>query len=398
MRVLVVHNRYSSRVPSGENLAVDDDVRWLRDAGVEVVTHEVTNDEIVSPGVLARARDGLDAIWSLPARRRFLAALDDSQPDVVHLHNLFPLLSGSVPHAARKRGVPVVWTVHNRRVRCVAGGYFRDGAACHECRGSWRMPGVVHRCYAGSASASALVTVASGVFRSTARRDGVTAIAISDAMGRWLTSTGGFPPDRVRVRHNGVAGPPTPVPPAVDQQRFLFLGRLSAYKGVDLMLDAWRRADVDAELRIVGDGDLADDVAAAAAADPRITWVGNVEPDQIGEQIAAARAVLVPSVWDEPFGRTAAEALAHGRPVITTGTGGLAEIVDDDCGWVTGTDPDRVGRAIRDAATDRGVADRAAGARDRWSTHFSPKAATGALLTIYEDARLSRPGLRRLSP
>src|SRR5690606_22553811 len=104
----------------------------------------------------------------------------------------------------------------------------------------------------------------------TARRGGVTAIAISDAMGRWLTTTGGFPADRVRVRHNGVDGPPVPVPPAVEQRRFLFLGRLSAYKGVDLMLDAWRRADVDAELHIVGDGDLADDVAAAAAADPRI--------------------------------------------------------------------------------------------------------------------------------
>lgn len=394
----MVHNRYSSRVPSGENLAVDDDVRWLRAAGVEVLRHEVTNDEIVSPGPLARARDGIDAVWSLPARRRFLASLDELRPDVVHVHNLFPLLTGSVPRAARTRGVPVVWTVHNRRVRCVAGGYFREGAACHECRPGWRVPGVVHRCYAESAAASALVTVASSLFRTTARRGGVTAIAISDAMGRWLTTTGGFPADRVRVRHNGVDGPPVPVPPAVEQRRFLFLGRLSAYKGVDLMLDAWRRADVDAELHIVGDGDLADDVAAAAAADPRITWVGNVEPDRIGEQIATARAVIVPSVWDEPFGRTAAEALAHGRPVITTGTGGLAEIVDNDCGWVTGTESEHVARALTDAASDdSGVADRARAARDRWSTTFSPEATTATLLEVYQDARRSRPASHQLS-
>lgn len=398
MRVLVVHNRYSSRVPSGENLAVDDDVRWLRGAGVDVVQHEVSNDEIVSPGPLARARDGIDAVWSLPARRRFLAALDDVRPDVVHVHNLFPLLSGSVPHAARKRGVPVVWTVHNRRVRCVAGGYFRDDVACHECRPGWRVPGVAHRCYAGSASASALVTVASSLFRATAPRSGVTAIAISDAMSRWLTTIGGFPAAQVRVRHNGVAGPSGQFSSAADQRTFLFLGRLSAYKGIELMLDAWRRADVDAELRIVGDGDLADDVVAAAAADPRITWIGQVPPDRIGEQIAAARAVLVPSVWDEPFGRTAAEALAHGRPVITTGTGGLAEIVDAGSGWATGTDPEQLARALEVAAADDlGVASRAVAARERWSARFSPEAATAALLEIYDAARRTRPSARRLS-
>lgn len=384
----MVHNRYSSRVPSGENLAVDDDVRWLRDAGVDVVRHEVTNDEIVAPGPLARARDGIGAVWSLPSRRRFLAALDEAQPDVVHVHNLFPLLSGSVPQAARGRGVPVVWTVHNRRVRCVAGGYFRDGGPCHACRPGWRVPGVVHRCYADSVSASALVTVASGVFRSTARRAGVTAIAISDAMGRWLTSTGGFPAERVRVRHNGVAGPTTPAPPAADQHRFLFLGRLSAYKGVDLMLDAWRRADVNADLRIVGDGDLADDVAAAADADSRITWIGQVEPDRIGEQIAAARVVIVPSVWDEPFGRTAAEALAHGRPVITTGTGGLTEIVDDASGWVTGTDLDAMVAAVAEAAaSDDAVSRRSTGAARRHEASFSPGATTERLLSIYDEAR-----------
>ena len=76
MRVLVVHNRYSSRVPSGENLAVDDEVRWLVEAGVNVHRHEVSNDDLVDPGPLARLRSGADGIWSLPARRRLLAALD----------------------------------------------------------------------------------------------------------------------------------------------------------------------------------------------------------------------------------------------------------------------------------------------------------------------------------
>ena len=102
MRVLVVHNRYSSRSPSGENLAVDDEIRWLGEAGVDVVSHQVSNDEMVDVGPLARVRDGLGAVWSLGARRRFEAALDESRPDLVHVHNLFPLLTSSVPTAARR--------------------------------------------------------------------------------------------------------------------------------------------------------------------------------------------------------------------------------------------------------------------------------------------------------
>lgn len=390
MRVLVVHNRYTSRVPSGENLAVDDEVAWLREAGIEVARHEVSNDEIVSPGPLGRLRDGVEAVWSLSARRRFLEALGAHGPDVVHVHNLFPLLSGSVTAAAHRRGVPVVWTVHNRRVRCVAGGYFRDGAPCHECRPGWRLPGAVHRCYAGSATASALVSASSSLFRATARRQGITAIAISGDMGRWLRSSAGFDDDHVRVKYNGVAAPAGPVVPAVDRRAFVFLGRLSAYKGLGLLLDAWRRADVDAELRIVGDGDLAGQVQAAATADPRITWVGQVGPSDVGREIEGARAVVVPAVWREPFGRTAAEALAHGRPVITTGRGGLSEIVDDATGWITGDDPDAMAGALTEAAGSPGaVRRRGAAATARHARLFSPEATTAALIDIYEACRRS---------
>jgi glycosyltransferase involved in cell wall biosynthesis len=389
MRVLVVHNRYSTRVPSGENLAVDDEVRWLGESGVEVVRHEVSNDEIVTPGPLGRVREGVEAVWSVPARRRFLAALDDSAPDVVHVHNLFPLLSGSVPAAARRRGVPVVWTVHNRRLRCVAGGHFRDGAPCRQCRPGWRIPGIVHRCYAGSTAASALVSASSSLFRVTARRDGVVPVAISRHMAAWLGSSAGFDAARVRVKYNAVDAARVPPTDPASRRRFVFAGRLALYKGVGLLLDAWRQvpAALDVTLRIVGDGDAADQVRAAASDDPRIDWVGHVAPGDVGEHLDASRVVLVPSLWDEPFGRVAAEAFAHGRPVITTGRGGLAEIVDDATGWVTGTSPAALAGAIVEAArSDDTVRQRGGAGHRRHAERFSPQATTEALRHIYREA------------
>lgn len=383
-----MHNRYSSRVPSGENLAVDDEVRWLRGAGVEVVRHEVSNDDLVDPGLVAKLRSGAEAVWSRRARHGIESAIDSHRPELVHVHNLFPLLTASVVVGARRCGVPVVWTVHNRRVRCVAGGYFRDGRPCHDCRPGWRVPGVVHGCYSDSRLLSSVVTVGTSLFRTVAQRPGVEPVAISDAMASWLVDVAGFAPERVHVKYNGVAGPDRPAPPPASRRAFLFLGRLSAYKGVHLLLDAWRRADVDAELRIVGDGDLAGDVRSAASRDARIRWVGQVGPEAIGDHMAEARAVVVPSVWDEPFGRVAAEALAYGRPVVTTGRAGLGEVVDDSCGWSTGDDPDEMARAIRAAALDDGlVARMGRAATSRHEQRFSPEVTTRRLISIYESAR-----------
>jgi glycosyltransferase involved in cell wall biosynthesis len=388
VRVVVVHNRYSSRTPSGENLAVDDEARWLAEAGVDVVRHEVTNDDMVDVGPLARARDGLGAVWSLPARRRFAGVLERSRPDVVHVHNLFPLLSGSVPALARRRGVPVAWTVHNRRVRCVAGTNFRDGQPCHDCRPGWRAPGVVHRCYASSLSASALVTAATSLYLRDARR-GITPVAISRAVAGWVVASCGFAPDAVRVKYNGVAGPPPggpPPAPAAGQRAFLYAGRLAADKGVPLLLDAGRRAGVDAPLVLAGDGPEAGAVRAAAAADPRITWAGQLAPGDLLARMAEARVVVVPSLWDEPFGRVAAEALAYGRPVVTTGRGALGEIVDDHCGWVCGPSPAALAEALTEAAaSDDAVATRAAAATRTHTARFSPEVTTRSLVEIYEN-------------
>jgi glycosyltransferase involved in cell wall biosynthesis len=97
--------------------------------------------------------------------------------------------------------------------------------------------------------------------------------------------------------------------------------------------------------------------------------------------------VVVPSVWAEPFGRVAAEAMAHGRPVITTGCGGLAEVVGGAAGWITGTDPAALARAIDEAAgSDELVSIRGAAGRDRHARLFSPEATTAALIDIYRGA------------
>lgn len=386
MRVLVVHNRYSAATPSGENVSVDLEVEGLRAAGVEVHRHEVSNDDVLSGGVADKLRAAAATTWSPSAAERLDADLDRVRPDLVHVHNLFPLLTGSVPARAVARGLPVVWTARNLRVTCVEGTQFRAGRDCQQCRPGWRLPGVWHRCYRGSLGGSLLVTGATSLFRRLARQR-VTTVAISETLARWLVDEAGFDPARVHVKYNAV---PTPAgvdpPPASTGDTFVFVGKFAAYKGIDLLLDAWRRLDdTAAHLRFVGDGPQAGTVRAATA-DPRITWAGQVPAAQVLDEIAHARAVVVPSVWDEPFGRVVAEAFAMGRPVITTGRGALGEVVGDG-GWVTGTDPRALAAALGEAAAaDHLVDERGAIGRARHRELFTLEATIARLLEIYEAA------------
>jgi glycosyltransferase involved in cell wall biosynthesis len=388
VRVLVVHNNYSSRVPSGENLAVHDEVAWLREAGVEVHLHEAHNDDVVGGGGVERARQALWTAWSRPARRAMAERLRAVEPDLVHVHNLFPLLTASVVPAATGAGLPVVWTAHNHRVTCVEGGNFRAGAPCARCRPGWRAPGIAHGCYADSVVASALVTTSTSLFRSMARRR-VATVAISEHMRDWLVDRAGFHPDRVEVKPNGVAGPALGVElvPADDSRTFLFVGRLDRHKGVGLLLDAWERTRgrLDARLHLLGDGEMASAVEAAAATDDRITWFGAVPPAEVAEHLGTVRAVVAPAIWEEPFGRVAAEALAYRRGLVVTRRGALPEVAGEDSSWVVDPEPAALAEALVAAAgSDAGLAARTRAGHDRYARAYSPEATTNALLALYE--------------
>lgn len=126
MRVLVVHNQYRSEMQSGENEVVVTEIEMLRAAGLEVDTYFRSSDEIASFGPLQRAMLPVRPLYSFEDARAIRRHIRETRPDVVHLHNPFPLISPYVVRVAKSEGVPVVQTVHNYRHSCPAGGFFRE--------------------------------------------------------------------------------------------------------------------------------------------------------------------------------------------------------------------------------------------------------------------------------
>jgi glycosyltransferase involved in cell wall biosynthesis len=381
VRVLVVHNRYRSGFPSGENVVVDEEIDALERAGVTVIPYVRSSDEIARMPLHRKLIVPLMPLLARPAVHDIDSLLTENKVDVVHIHNVYPLVSPAVVRVAKRHRVPVVHTVHNQRHVCARGTYFRDGHPCFECRQSrLKLPSVVHGCYRDSRLQS-LPMAASLVAHESTWRMVDRFLALTQVIADELTRIG-IPPERIVVRSNTAPDPGQPGPdsgPIV-----LFAGRLEREKGVDLLLQAWQLVSMPtAQLRIAGDGPLDGQILAAAKSDERIIPLGRLDPVQMSRQMGAARAVVVPSRCPEAFPRVVVEAFAHGRPVIATSVGGLPSIVRPEVGWVVAPDPGRLAGAISEAlVTDEG---RAASARELYERLLRPEVVLDQLLQVYDS-------------
>jgi glycosyltransferase involved in cell wall biosynthesis len=320
MRVLIVHNRYQLR--GGEDVVAEAETALLRANGVEVSVYQRSNDELRQmPAALA----ALSTVWSRRAAREIGALCDRQRPDLIHFHNTFPLVSAAPYWTAAARNIPVVQTLHNFRMLCPQAMLLRDGLPCHDCVGRLPWRAVTRRCYHGSAAQSgvaAAALVAHRMIGSYRRR--VSAYIALSCFSREQYVAGGLPAQRIHVKPNFVADSGEAAP--LKRAGGLFVGRLSAEKGVAALIDAASRLGERAgPLKVVGDGPLAPGVRATFGAG----YLGARSPAQVGALMRSSSFLVAPSTCLETFGLVAIESFAAGLPVIASGHGGLGELIED---------------------------------------------------------------------
>jgi glycosyltransferase involved in cell wall biosynthesis len=378
MKVIVAHNRYSSGAPSGENVIVDAEIAQLREAGVEVVPFLRSSDDIGTLPLAQKALLPLSPIWSPAAQRALTEVIRTERPDLLHLHNPYPLISPWIVKTAHAHGLPVMQTVHNYRQVCAPGLYFRDGHICHDCRGrAFPLPAIAHNCYRGSKAQSAIMATSLAVHRSTWR-----------SVDHYLALTGGIeahlrdygiPAERITVKPNAIADPGAPAPIG---SGLLFASRLSEEKGLGLLLDAWSRHPVGSlgVLRIASDGPLRPVVEAAAASRADVVYLGPQDQAGVRAAMRDSAVVVAASTWDDVLPTVIIEALANGRPVLGTALGGIPYLIGD-AGWVVAPSVDALAAALPVAVA--GAAGLAEAARARYEANFTPDVLTKRLLDVY---------------
>jgi glycosyltransferase involved in cell wall biosynthesis len=380
MKVVVAHNRYSSAQPSGENTIVDAEITQLRAAGVAVVPFLRDSDDIGALPATRKALVPISPIIAPEAQRALRELIKDERPDVLHLHNPYPLISPWIVRTAHAHGLPVVQTVHNYRQVCVNGLYFRDGHICHDCRGrAVPLPAVRHACYRGSRAQSVVMATAltahRGTWHSVERY-----LALTDAIAAHLRDYG-IPDERIVVKPNAI---PDPGPPPPLGEGFLFASRLSPEKGLALLLDAWARHPEGTlgTLRIASDGPLRDLARAAADSRSDVVFLGPQNPGGVRAAMRDSAVLLAPSTWLDVLPTVILEALAAGRPVLGTNLGGIPYLVGD-AGWTVPATVDALAAAL--PVAHAGAAALAPAARNRYTATFTPELVTGRLLDVYRS-------------
>jgi glycosyltransferase involved in cell wall biosynthesis len=391
MRIVIAHSRYRSAAPSGENRVVDQETAALAALGHEVELFERRSDDIEGWTAARKAALPAAVVWNGGVRRGLRALLRSSRPDVVHVHNTFPLLSASVLYACRDARVPVVATLHNYKLACASGDFFRDGAVCRECADGMPAAAMRHGCYRNSRAATAPVALAAVAHR-RAWRTMVAAYACISAAQRDLLRGVGLPAHRVFVRHNMI--PARPRAAVTRRPEVVYAGRLDAAKGVPVLMAGWDRylaaaASPGLSLVIAGSGPLEDDVRAWAASRPSVRFAGQLDPGGCAAAMAAAVAVVLPSAWEETFGLAAVEAMALGVAPVAAGHGAFPELITDGVDGVLFRpgDPAALAAAFELADKNNGIFEEyGLQARKTYEQRFDPDDSLRQLVNIYKYA------------
>jgi glycosyltransferase involved in cell wall biosynthesis len=321
LRLLLTHNRYG--MPSGEETVI---------AGITAVLlahdHSVRAFERSSADIRT-ARQAVKAffsgIYSGEARCAFAKELSRNRPDLVHVHNVFPLISPSVLPVCRQAGVPVVMTVHNYRLICPDGLHMTDGQVCQRCCG-----GREYWCVLRNCERSIFKSLGYALRNYVARRfrlfmDNVTLYAALTEFQKCRLIAAGLAEDRIVVIPN-MAELPGPQPQWQLGQYVGFVGRVSPEKGVNLLVSAGREHK-DIPFKIAGDFSRLSELPGQASAN--VEFLGALSRASVSNFYSQCRMIVLPSIWFEGFPMVLAEAMLHGKPVICSNIGGLGEIVED---------------------------------------------------------------------
>jgi glycosyltransferase involved in cell wall biosynthesis len=328
LRVLQVHNKYRPGW-GGEDTVADLEADLLERNGHSVERLSVWTGELDGASFFRIVGAGFGVVWSFRGYSLMRDALARFSPDIVHVHNVFPLLSPSIYSAVSRARVPVVQTMHNYRLTCANAILLRNEKPCTDCVGHFPWAALAHRCYGNSFFRTAAVTSMNVLHRwiGTFENKIHAYIAMTD-FSKELLERDGLPGDRIFVKPNFTSDPGRLV--NLRSQQFVYAGEISRAKGVHLLLASWTQlASYEFKLVILGDGPDRATLEHLYADARNVVWMGAQPRQKVIEQIAMSKWLVLPSLAYENCSMTIVEALSAGTPVVVPNHGSFAAIVSD---------------------------------------------------------------------
>ncbi len=336
MKILLVHNFYGTMAPSGENTAYDAEASLLRNRGHSVIEFTRHSDEIIGEGLYGKLKGAFSTVWNPRSLHRLKNTLNETKPDIVHVHNTFPLLSPSVLYAARDLNIPTVITLHNYRIGCSAATALRKDRPCTLCLDKKSvLPALRYGCYRDSRAATFPVSLMIALHNAwnTYRKNVDAFITLTEFQKQKMIQFG-LPKESLFVKPHFLEHPPAPLPWREREQKAVFVGRLYEAKGIHILIEAWKQWGKKApRLEIIGSGPMKEELVRSVQstdASSSISFVGQLSHAETMKRLATAKLLILPSLCFEGFPMVVQEAFAFGVPIAASNIGSLPYLIADN--------------------------------------------------------------------
>jgi glycosyltransferase involved in cell wall biosynthesis len=280
--------------------------------------------------ILEKMKTGLRIIYSTEAKKKIEKLICEHKPDLAHLHNIYHQISPSILPVLRKKGIPVIMSLHDYKLVCPNYRLMTQGEVCEKCNSSKYYQAVFHRCVKDSLSASLLNCLEMYIhkFLNFYEKNVDFFISPSLFMREKLSE---FGLNRSKIFY---------LPPWVKEIKstpsytfsdfFLYFGKISKEKGVETLIQAMEKTK-EGELLIAGQGEEKDRLQNYVNQNriDNVKFLGFVERPKLNELIRACRFVVLPSEWYENSPSVVYESFALGKPVIGSRIGGIPELIED---------------------------------------------------------------------
>jgi glycosyltransferase involved in cell wall biosynthesis len=383
MKILFIHNYY--KIAGGEDAVMQNESDLLIKNGNKVVLHTIDNAQIVS--LFSKILAMINVPFSYPQYKKMLKVLKEEKPDMVHVHNYFPLLTPSIFYACKKMNVPVVHTLHNYRAVCPTALLMHESKIEERSvkRASWW--GVTKKVYRDSfvGSLALVVMVELHKWLGTWQAKVDRFIALTE-FSRQKYVEAGWPEHKICVKPNFIEDSFNGDANLSKEGGYaLFVGRLSEEKGVNVLFDAW--AEIDVPLKIIGNGPLKKYVDTNSAGP--VEFLGHKKKFEVLTLMKGAKFIVMPSTWYETFGMVIIEAFACSTPVLCSRLGSLKVIVEDSVTGLhfeAGNADDLAEKAQWLIDNPEKCREMGQSARNEYLAKYTPEKNYGMLMDIYQQA------------
>ena len=321
MKVLQVHNQYQQG--GGEDVVVKSEKLLLEKNSHEVISFYKSNDEIKKYSVAKKLALLWNTTWSKKYFNELSVELKKVKPDICHIHNTFPIISPSILYACQLNKIPIVITLHNYRLICANGQFFRNGLPCVKCLGSSSIHAIQHACYRNShiqSFASANMIEIHKIKKTYTKLPGALICLTEFAKNKFIEF--GIPEELLFIKPNFIF---TEQNIEVEKENyFVFIGRLEKAKGTELLINL-NIYIPNIRLKIIGGGDEEDRLKNQT----KYEFTGAITRDKVLSILSKSKALIFTSIWYEGMPLVILEAFSLGIPVIASNIGAISEMIDD---------------------------------------------------------------------